>query len=558
LFVIFVFNNPAKGNKLPMKDKMRLLFIMIVLTSFIGCVKEKFDQNKLSKSYFDDITVAVPIGYAKTSLLEIFAPQVNSGILILDADSLMRFRFSQGLINIPASNIIQFPQFDSTFTIINNTGQAINLNPAGTNVQISQSFSLDFGYSQGKNGEEIDSIQLNNMNMDINVMASGILNANLNSTFPGIKYNNLAYFKNLVVSSSNTYSDLMAYTVHLQNSGIKKNQLQVNFTLNMGQTARTIAPGEKIMDIYLRFSTIDFAALYGYIGQININPAPIINNRLELLNNKINGYFNFDHGYFDLNTKNSFGLPFAFQLNNFSCRTFYKPTNGLVFQNNNIPSEVSNIPFPTMSQIGQAIDGAEFINTGSVSLGFQDYYSLFSSDLSVKANPKGKQDYNFVRKNSQLEILTAYSLPFWGNTSKLQLNDIINLNMTDFFSSTYANITRLLFVINFTNALPMNSKIQIYFCDAAGSKLDSMFVSPCQVSGSSQADNNGKVSPEPNNPVKAEILANRLAKIEQTAYLLVKTDLKTIDVEKSPPVSWKFFSDYYFYIHIGVAATLNQ
>jgi len=350
----------------------------------------------------------------------------------------------------------------------------------------------------------------------------------------------------------------MAYTVRLQNSGPKKNQLQIDFTVNLAQTARTIASGEKIMDVYVHFSAIDFSALYGYIGKIDIHPPAIIDNRIEFLNKNLSGYFNFDHGYFDLTTKNSFGFPMDFKLDNFSFATYYTSTGILEYQNNIPPSEVTTIPFPSMTQIGQTIEGEGLINTGTINLAFNDYYSLVSGTLSGTTNPSGKQDYNFVQKNSQLEISTAYSVPFWGNTDKLTLSDTINCVLSGFFTSTYADITRLLFVMNFTNALPMNSETQIYFCNAAGARIDSMFVTPCIVSGSSSADGNGKVSPEPNQPVKAEILANRLPGIEQTAYLLVVSKLKTIDSGNSPPVSWKFFSDYYFYVHIGVAASLNQ
>ena len=112
--------------------------------------------------------------------------------------------------------------------------------------------------------------------------------------------------------------------------------------------------------------------------------------------------------------------------------------------------------------------------------------------------------------------------------------------------------------MNFTNALPMDAKTQVYFCNAAGTVLDSMFTVPHLVTGSTNVDGNGKVSPEANLPVKVEFLAGRLPAIEQTAYLLVRSDIKTSNVQNTPPVSWKFFSDYYFYTHIGVAVTRKQ
>jgi hypothetical protein len=531
----------------------------ITLAVFISCIKEKFDPNSLSKSYYDSITVATPVGYSQSPLIEYFQAQIDSGVLVQDADGMLRFRFQEGVITLNVSDIIQFPVFDSTYSIINDTGSPIDLNPIGTNISLTQTFFLDFGYSQGQNNEEIDSILLDNMNMDIIVAGVGVLNASMDANFPGILYNNLSYTKNyLVINSTNNYSDLLAYTVHLQNSSSKKNQLQVDFTINLGQTARIIAPGEIIANVDLRFSTLDFKALYGYIGQVNIAPTIVAPNTIDLSNNRIRGYFNFINGDFDVISRNSFGVPFVFKLDDFTYRTFYTPTSTMVFENSVVPSQNSNVPFPSLSQIGQTIEGSSPINTGPIQLAFQDYYSTVEGIISGRANPNGKQDYNFVLDNSQLEISTGYSVPFWGNTDNFHTTDTINFPINGFFSQTYNDITRLVFVLNFINALPMDAKTQIYFCDAGGARLDSMFQSPYTITGSSNADSEGKVGPVFNNTLKVEFLADRLPGIQQTAYLMVQSDIKTVNVQNPSPPAWKFFSDYYFYVHVGVAATVNQ
>ena len=541
-----------------MKKKNTILLIFAILLSVAGCVKEKIDSGLISKTPDIETTVATPIGYVKNTLLEIFAPQIDSGILSQDENGMLWFKFNQAQDTFNVSDIIQYPDFDTTYAIINNTGLPIDLNAAGTQIQISQVFYCDFGYSQGSNGEIIDSLLLNNMNMDVDVLASGVLNASLNATFPGISYNNLAYSKDLVVSSSNSFSDLMAYTVHLENSSANKNQLKISITLDLSQTNRIIAPGEKMVDIGLHFSAIDFQILYGYIGQIAITPPQMQETTINLMNNMVSGYFNFDHSYIELSTKNSFGVPFSFNLDNFEFQTFYTPTGSMVFENIAIPSSKAEISFPNMTQIGQSIDGNSTIDAGHLLLGFQDYYSTLSGSLSGTSNPEGQKDYNFVLKNSQLEISTSYSVPFWGNTDNLFLTDTINFDLSGYFQSTIDKINRLLFIVNFTNALPMDAETQIYFYNAAGAKLDSMFNPSYLITGSSKANDLGKVSPEPNAPVKVEFLADRIQGLTQTNYLLVVSKIKTIDVDSAPPVSWKFFSDYYFYTHIGVAATFNQ
>jgi len=541
-----------------MNKKLIILLYTIVLSSTFGCVKEKFDQDKLSKSLDNDKTIATPIGYVKNSLEEIFAPQIDSGIIGQDEEKMLWFKFNQDLFTLKVSDLIQYQNIDTSFAIINNTGQSIDLNATGIQVQIKQTFYCDFGFSQGKYDEQIDSIFLNNMEMIIDVIANGFLNADINASFPGILYSNQPYSKDLVVSSSNIFADLMAYTVHLQNDTTAKNRLQIDFTLEMGQTSRIIAPGEKIMDIDIGFSSVDFEILYGYIGQININPAPMQEKLIDIMNKNVKGYFNFDHSFMNLNSKNSFGVPFSFNLNGFDFKTYYKPTNSIIFQNGSVPSETTNISFPTLMQIGQTVDGLSQLGAGIIKLGFQDYYSTISGSLNGTSNPEGQKDYNFVLKNSQLEIASDFALPFWGNTDNLTITDSINFNLKDFFHTSFDKIERLLFIVNFTNALPMNSKCQIYFCDVTGNKLDSLFNPAYLVRGSSLLDAKGKVIPEPNKPAKVEFLADRIINIEETAYLLVKSEITTVGHDETPSISWKFYSDYYFYTHIGVAGTIKD
>ncbi|MFN8257568.1 MAG: hypothetical protein U0W24_17870 [Bacteroidales bacterium] len=540
--------------------KKRIIVIILVSGIFLNlaCIKEKFDQDLLSRDFFDSTTVAVPVGYDSTTLLQILQPQIDSGFLIVENDGLLRFRFNSGSLTVTDSDLIQYPVFDTVWSVYNTTGLPIDLNPAGTQVQINQTFYLDFGFSQRQRGEITDSLLLNNMEMNLDVQAAGTLNASLNAAFPGIRYNNLVYDKNLVVSSSNHFSDLMAFTVYPDNSQNPKNLVEVNFTLTLHQTARIIAPGEKIVDLTLRFLNIDYNTFYGYIGQVSLSPPSIGPGRIELLNNNLSGYFNFVNGYFDLLYQNQLGVPFSFNLSNFSYATYYTPDNSLVYQNNSVPTGNTDILYPSISQEGQTINGEGLILTGPVQMAFNDYYSLLNASLTGQANPQGNAGTNFVKKGTELNIVTGYTLPFEGNTDNLMLTDTVNFPLSAFFSSTLGNMQRLLFVMNFTNAVPMDAQTQVYFCDLAGNHLDSMFQIPVLVPGSSNADGEGKIAPQPAPPVKAEILASRIPGIMQTDYLLVVSKLKTIEYSNNPPRPWKFFRDYFFYVNIGVAATLKQ
>lgn len=538
-----------------MNQKLASILLASLLLFQFSCVKEKFSQDEISKTIDYETTIATPIGYKTTSFQDIFAENISSGELTEDEYGLLWFRFNKEFLSLSASDLLDYPVFSDNYSIVNNTGSALDLNPPGTNVIINQSLYMDFGYSQGTNTEEIDSILLNNLDLDITVILAVPVNANLKITFPGITYHGIPYTKNLILSSTNSFADLMEYTIHLDNQTINKNRLQIDFALTLNSSSAVLAVNQNIVDVAIQFSNIDFQAVYGYIGQHTINSA-IEQIMIDLNNSQLSGNFNFDHSSLDIVSENSFGVPFQFNLNNYIYSS-YDSQNQVIEQYQLVANLSDIVAFSGLNQLGDTINDTTAINSGPIKLYFQDFYSTISGALNANSNPDGKADYNFVLKDSKLNLSSQYSVPFWGYTSELSMQDTVAFELRNFFANNFYNISRLLFVLNFTNALPINSLTQVYFCNNTGTKLDSMFVTPQLIEGSSNADGNGKVGENINPAVKVEFLEDRIGKIENTSYLIIKTDLETIDADKIPPISWKMFSDYYFYFHVGVAATIN-
>jgi hypothetical protein len=537
---------------------IKTLFPVIFLSLlFSSCIKEKFSQEELSKQIIDEGSIAVPIGFKTTTFADIFTENINDGELVEDEQGLYWFRFDQEFLNISAQDFIQYPEFTDSYAITNNTGAPIDLNAPGANVVINETFYLDFGFSGGANSEEIDSIILNNMDLDITVQLAVAANASLNVTFPGITYNGIPYSKNLVLSSTNNFSDMMEYTVALDNSTPNKNRLRIDFELTLNTSSGIIIPaGQTIVNADVRFFNIDFRAVYGYIGQHTFNSA-VENILIDINNSNLSGYFNFDHVYFNLASENSFGVPFSFDLRDYMYRT-YDAQNQLINESPLFANQSDVIAFPNLNQVGETINDTATIDLNPIQLYFQDFYSIISGSVDANANPNGKTDYNFVLDDSQLRLSAEFAAPFWGNTDNLIIQDTIDFNISEFFADDFDQISRLLFILNFTNANPLNTNAQVYFCDAGGNKLDSLFNSTLPViTGASDADANGKVGANINDPVKVEFLGERIDNLRNTNYVIVKTDFKTIGSEQSPPTSWKIFSDYYFYFHLGVAATLE-
>ncbi|MDF1548466.1 MAG: hypothetical protein P1P88_11635, partial [Bacteroidales bacterium] len=431
-----------------MNQKLASILLASLLLFQFSCVKEKFSQDEISKTIDYETTIATPIGYKTTSFQDIFAENIASGELTEDEYGLLWFRFNKEFLSLSASDLLDYPVFSDNYSIVNNTGSALDLNPPETNVIINQSFYMDFGYSQGTNTEEIDSILLNNLDLDITVILAVPVNANLKITFPGITYHGIPYSKDLILSSTNSFADLMEYTIHLDNQTINKNRLQIDFALTLNSSSAVLAVNQNIVDIAIQFSNIDFQAVYGYIGQHTINSA-IEQIMIDLNNSKLKGSFNFDHSSLDIVSENSFGVPFQFNLNNYIYSS-YDSQNQVIEQYQLVANLSDIVAFPGLNQLGDTINDTTAINSGPIKLYFQDFYSTISGALNANSNPDGNVDYNFVLKDSKLNLSSQYSVPFWGYTSEVSMQDTVAFELRNFFANNFYNISRLLFVLNFT------------------------------------------------------------------------------------------------------------
>lgn len=536
--------------------KKTTLFILLLALYTSSCIKENFNSKDISKQFDNETSLAVPIGYITTTFQEIFASNYANGQLIEDENGLLWFNIEEDFLNISAQDLYDFPTRNSSFQITNNTGSDIDLTNTDNTVTITETFFIDFGFSQGTNTEEIDSIVLNNLDLDITVLLSSNVNANLTVTFPGVRYNDLVYSKDLIIGSSNRFSDLDEYTINLDNQGVNKNQLEIVFELTINSADALIPVDQLISDVDIQFSNLNFSAIYGYFGQHTIS-SDMQELLINLNQNTVRGLFNFDHTYLNIISRNSFGVPFNFDINNFTSRE-YDTQNQLTSENVIITYQSEVIDFPRLNQVGEIINDTTSVDADAITLYFNDYYSTISGSLEAFANPNGNTDYNFALDTSRLIISSQLSAPFWGYTDNMSMQDTVDFNIQAFFENNILNISRYLFILNFTNALPINCYNQVYFCDASGTRLDSMFMTPQLVEGASDADANGKVGANENAPIKAEITGNRIANIANTTQLVIKSYFETIDADETPPVSWKMFSDYYFYFHIGVAVDIES
>ncbi len=162
----------------------KLFYILIIeLLLLSACIDKNLDRELLSTEPQVTTSAAVPIGYKQTSLKDIFKAQLDAGTLIEDSSGLLWLKYKQEFDTIKAVDLIQFPAIAQSFQIINNTGADIDLNTLNTTLEITDTFYIDFGYSQGVNGEILDSIRLESLDLQADISSVYPINGFLETDF---------------------------------------------------------------------------------------------------------------------------------------------------------------------------------------------------------------------------------------------------------------------------------------------------------------------------------------------------------------------------------------
>ena len=531
-----------------------LIFELLLLSA---CIDKNLDRELLSTEPQVTTSAAVPIGYKQTSLKDIFKAQLDAGTLIEDSSGLLWLKYKQEFDTIKAVDLIQFPAIAQSFQIINNTGADIDLNTLNTTLEITDTFYIDFGYSQGVNGEIIDSIRLENLDLQVDISSVYPINGFLEADFINTLYHEKKYYKKLIINSSNQFNDLEEYSLHLTASQSNSNLLPIVCTVQLSKSNAIIPVNSSIVTVDLEFYNLDYAAIYGYIGQFSID-LPAATTVFDFYNERISGDFNFDHVSINLLSDNSFGLPFSFYVHNMYITSIDQQSQEIVFQEALSAQNPALPAYPNLQQEGQSIKDSTSIDISTLKLFSENYATEAVAEMSGETNPNGNSDYNFVLKNSMLNLDLEFAIPFWGSAHKLVMQDTLPFVLKDFYTEDFSSIHRLLFILNSTNAFPIEASVQIYFCNENYLVLDSLYSQKAIIQASTQNETDERIEPSENEPIKAAIEQSRILKIENTSYVIIQTEINTIGIENSPPSSWKFFSDYYLYAQIGVAADIES
>lgn len=517
-----------------MKKKILIFGIALALFSslFYSCVKEEFNFDNITDTDWDP-NFAGHIINSHLTMWDIMNNYDSTDLLVIDSTHFVYLVYEDTVYSETAENLIS----------INN--QSVTLNnalPLGNyNGDIVFEFDhfLDLAYNDP--AISLDSMILKTGTLEISMFSDLSYPATLEVSIPGSTQNGLPFSKVLNYTSSGSSN-----INNLDNSKIVFNPTQNRIPLHFKLTVHGngAANNSTYANFTLRLNNPKYKFLFGYLGQIGVN----LNHdtvSVRIYNNAFDGTVQWEDPRLYVNIYNGWGLPVRSNVDYLEAKQTKPPFSSVPISGSGIISPW-DLNYPT--QIGQVAKSSIALNKNNSNINdaLNITPQLILALISGTTNPNGNVVKNFVEDNSLLAIEAKLELPFYGKAKGFTLRDTIDFS----FGKDLKNIEWILFKINVTNLFPVDGLIQLYFCDSANVRVDSLLKPMDQLIIAAQP------GPAPDYIVKTPtkkfvsqtIGKDRMGNLEKTKKFVVEAKLDTYN---NATQLVKIYSYYYLDVQLS-------
>ncbi len=463
---------------------MRTNYILILLSLLIlgSCVKEEFlvDENII----LDDAnpTFAIPIGFADLTLADLEKELDSEDIITNEPGAIMAVVYEQEVIEFTLEDLLDLPdqQVNDNFEADALTAALFNTGQPGTQLPFNMNFDLPFTF---ENGEQLDSIRLQQAELFINVSSSFRHDIEVQFSIPeltldGVPFTastNLDYTGSLPVNLMTAF-DVSDHLMDFTSSSGNALTIEANFIVT--HSGEFTSPGD-MLDFELILSSNSIKYAYGYLGQYT-GLSESNSQEVDLFQDIENGQFYFADPALELTFYNSSGIPMEFAVT-----SIYDPqsSGGVTITGGGLDA------IPTIeaaSQPGEVAQTFHRIDNENMDPDLSDLLSDGPFELTYTAeattNPDGFMQ-NWVLDTSTVTMEARVILPLHGyannyvfaDTIPSDLSEDLDLSIDSAGTLSTDDIEQVTFRIIADNGLPIDARVQVYFLDGNMMKIDSLF-----------------------------------------------------------------------------------
>lgn len=545
--------------------RIRILPIVLAASLFMASWScSKFDPFLDLKDLDTEMefkpSIIAPLAYGSFNLQDLLEAIDTTGFVSLTEDNLLYIYYRDTAYSVESSDIV--PLLDTTasefYVEANIAGVLWDALPPGSEMTFPKTDILDFDIEPG---DQIDSVLLKSGGLRIVANSEFHHSGRLRISSPDIfKPNGDTLNREIIISdaSGNFTSD----TTYLMD-GFKLEfseeagtaVIRINYLLTLKkEPGGVINPGERAT-IETSFEGMEFSHVYGFVSDrevLNVNQSLALDFFDIAASLKD---ITFKAPEFNLHVGNSFGIPLAIDLSNIVARsTGGDPPLPLIFEPD--PSlSIFKVGAPTVEQLGQTIDSVHYINADNSNLEDILASSPNRLDFAITANTgttPGIQ--NFLLDTSKMDIVMEIVLPMWLQTGGYALEDTIEMDIGSIVGDlNYVDSATI--TMNYINQLPLEVRLQGYFLNAEGIKLDSLFGEGTKTIEASEVDGDGElIASDLPKKFEVEMTGEQMSNLSGAVSLWFKADASTSEMGSK---FVKFFSYYELSYNLFIDAYLR-
>ncbi|MEA2105386.1 MAG: hypothetical protein U9P82_01485 [Bacteroidota bacterium] len=543
-----------------LKHSGKNIFIALaIIFTFSQCMHDEYEFDKLSDEMEINMGLLTPLAYGSLSLDDIINEFDSTSYINADEEGLLYITYEDSLFSFLADELIDIPDQNFPEYFIESDDDFPPYASWDDTVVVERTEYYDFNFS---NNENPDSIYINTADLNLQINSTFQHTGMLIITSDYIRKNNQSYHDTILINddsgnfaTTQTFS-LNDYVIEFMDTTVTDTSfLPLNFTLELYNSGAGVNSGDQV-EIILTINNIDFTSIFGYVGNYELM-SEAGDLELNFFESLSDGYIEFEDPQINFNIRNSFGVPAEINIERFSG---FKNDNDSITLNLEPEINPSNYAFPRIDEYGEIKDTTISINRDnsniSAFLVFLPTYLQYN--MNAISNPDGPGGaYNFVTKESKIEVDLEFILPLWFKANNIALEDTIEMDLSD-INEDAEMIEKINLVLQVFNGLPVDIDFQIYFMDELYHPVDTLFDPGTQpIIAAGQIDTDYKVTDPTKKISVVEYIKQDIEKLDVVRFARIKAGLKTSAFEND--ISVKFY-DYYnvdFNLSIDVDALIN-
>ncbi len=538
----------------------KILIALLIIFSFYQCMHDEFELDQLSDEMEINMGLLTPLAYGTLSLNDIISQFDSTSYINTDEEGLLYITYEDSLLSFIAEDLLEVPDQDFFEYFIESDYDFPAYIDWGDSVVINREELFAFSFS---NNEKLDSIILETGNMNLNINSSFEHTGKVILTSQFIRDSQGKPFSDTIIISDPSGSFSASEVISLDNHVIELQDttasdttyLPFNFELILYNSGAGITAGDEV-EITATFTDLGFSAIFGYIGNYElITETGEID--LGFFESLTDGYIEFENPQLNFAISNSYGLPAEVDISRF---TGFNNSGDSINLNFDPGVNPFRYAYPELEEYNQIKDTVISINghnsTLSEFLAFLPTHLEYNLDAT--SNPDGPNgSYNFVTKDSRIDVDFEFILPLWFKANNFALQDTIDLDFGN-ISEDAEMIEKLNVVLQVSNGLPVNIDFQVIFMDDLYNHVDTLFDENNQpIIMAGKLDSEHKVEFPTRNISEIKYLKEDIDKLETVKFAIISATLKTAKFDDDITVKFYNYYNVAFNLSLDVDATIN-